>query len=76
MHSVSLTATPEIMDYILTLSQFLYQLLASESVSQELLSVVLDIYKNTGMLPVYKSPAFKANLRQSLSLILLQVALN
>ena len=76
MHSVSLTTTPEIMNYILTLSQFLYQLLASESVSQELLSAVLDIYQNTGMLPIYKAPAFRANLRQSLSLVLLQVTLS
>ncbi|KAK8802514.1 hypothetical protein WA171_006193 [Blastocystis sp. BT1] len=76
MHSVSLTTTPEIMNYILTLSQFLYQLLASESVSQELLSAVLDIYKNTGMLPIYKAPAFRANLRQSLSLVLLQHVLS
>lgn len=64
------------MNYILTLSQFLYQLLASESVSQELLSGVLDIYKNTGSFQSTKAPPSEANLRQSLSLVLLQVTLS
>ena len=76
MHAVSLTATPEILNYILSLSQFLYQLLASDSVSQELLASVLDIYRNTGMLSVYKTPVFRANLRQALSLVLLHVVLS
>ena len=63
------------MNYILSLSRFLYQVLASPQAPQELLSVVLNIYKNTEMLTVYKSNIFQTTLRQSLSTELLQVGL-
>ena len=55
------------MDYVLTLSQFLYQLIASEAVTQELLSAILEMYRNSEML------VFKANMRQMMSVLLLQV---
>lgn len=61
------------MEYVLALSRFLYEILAAEAAPQELLGDVLAIYKNTGMLTVYKAPAFRAGLRQSLSIVLLQV---
>lgn len=62
------------MDYVLTLSQFLYQLIASEAVTQELLSAILEMYRNSEMLVFYKTDAFKANMRQMMSVLLLQVA--
>ena len=62
------------MDYVLTLSQFLYQLIASEVVTQELLSSILEMYRNSEMLVFYKTDAFKANMRQMMSVLLLQVA--
>ena len=49
--------------------------LAAETAPQELLGAVLAIYRNTGMLTVYKAPGFRAELRQSLSVVLLQVGL-
>lgn len=61
------------MDYVLTLSQFLYQLIASEAVTQELLSSILEMYRNSEMLVFYKTDAFKANMRQMMSVLLLQV---
>ena len=61
------------MDYVLTLSQFLYQLIASEAVTQELLSAILEMYRNSEMLVFYKTDAFKANMRQMMSVLLLQV---
>ena len=61
------------MDYVLTLSQFLYQLIASEAVTQELLSAILEMYRNSEMLVFYKTDAFKANMRQMRSVLLLQV---
>ena len=50
-------------------------MLAAETAPQELLGAVLAIYRNTGMLTVYKAPGFRAELRQSLSVVLLQVGL-
>ena len=61
------------MDYVLTLSQFLYQLIVSEAVTQELLSAILEMYRNSEMLVFYKTDAFKANMRQMMSVLLLQV---
>ena len=61
------------MDYVLTLSQFLYQLIASDTVTQELLSAILEMYRNSEMLVFYKTDAFKANMRQMMSVLLLQV---
>ena len=61
------------MDYVLTLSQFLYQLIASEAVTQELLSAILEMYRNSEMPVFYKTDAFKANMRQMMSVLLLQV---
>lgn len=61
------------MDYVLTLSQFLYQLIASDAVTQELLSAILEMYRNSEMLVFYKTDAFKANMRQMMSVLLLQV---
>ena len=40
---------------MLALSRFLYEILAAEAAPQELLGDVLAIYKNTGMLTVYKA---------------------
>ena len=74
MHITSLSKTPIVMDYVLTLSQFLYQLIASEVVTQELLSSILEMYRNSEMLVFYKTDAFKANMRQMMSVLLLQVA--
>lgn len=74
MHITSLSKTPIVMDYVLTLSQFLYQLIASEAVTQELLSAILEMYRNSEMLVFYKTDAFKANMRQMMSVLLLQVA--
>lgn len=73
MHITSLSKTPIVMDYVLTLSQFLYQLIASEAVTQELLSAILEMYRNSEMLVFYKTDAFKANMRQMMSVLLLQV---
>ena len=73
MHITSLSKTPIVMDYVLTLSQFLYQLIASEAVTQELLSSILEKYRNSEMLVFYKTDAFKANMRQMMSVLLLQV---
>ena len=74
MPITSLSKTPIVMDYVLTLSQFLYQLIASEVVTQELLSSILEMYRNSEMLVFYKTDAFKANMRQMMSVLLLQVA--
>ena len=60
-HSTALTRSPEVLQYVLVLSRLLY--------------AVLAIYRNTGMLTVYKAPGFRAELRQSLSVVLLQVGL-
>ena len=55
------------------LSQFLYQLIASDAVTQELLAAVLQIYRNTEMLVFYKTDSFKTKMRQMMSIVLLQV---
>ena len=55
------------------LSQFLYQLIASDTVTQELLAAVLQIYRNTEMLVFYKTVSFKTKMRQMMSIVLLQV---
>ena len=55
------------------LSQFLYQLIASDTVTQELLAAVLQIYRNTEMLVFYKTDSFKTKMRQMMSIVLLQV---
>lgn len=74
-HSTALTRSPEVLQYVLMLSRLLYAVLAAETAPQELLGAVLAIYRNTGMLTVYKAPGFRAELRQSLSVVLLQVGL-
>ena len=71
-HSTALTRSPEVLQYVLVLSRLLYAVLAAETAPQELLGA---IYRNTGMLTVYKAPGFRAELRQSLSVVLLQVGL-
>ncbi|KAK8800862.1 hypothetical protein WA588_001693 [Blastocystis sp. NMH] len=71
-HSTALTRSPEVLQYVLVLSRLLYAVLAAETAPQELLGAVLAIYRNTGMLTVYKAPGFRAELRQSLSVVLLQ----
>ena len=55
------------------LSQFLYQLIASDAVTQELLAAVLQIYRSTEMLVFYKTDSFKTKMRQMMSIVLLQV---
>ena len=55
------------------LSQFLYQLIASDAVTQEPLAAVLQIYRNTEMLVFYKTDSFKTKMRQMMSIVLLQV---
>ena len=55
------------------LSQFLYQLIVSDAVTQELLAAVLQIYRNTEMLVFYKTDSFKTKMRQMMSIVLLQV---
>lgn len=57
----------------MTLSQFFYQLLGSETTPQEQLMDILSIYRNTDMLPFYKSTPFKSQMRQGLTVLLLQV---
>lgn len=41
--------------------------------TQELLSAILEMYRNSEMLVFYKTDAFKANMRQMMSVLLLQV---
>ena len=62
-----------VLEYVFALSQFLYQLIASDAVTQELLAAVLQIYRNTEMLVFYKTDSFKTNMRQMMSIVLLQV---
>ena len=62
-----------VLEYVFALSQFLYQLIASDTVTQELLAAVLQIYRNTEMLVFYKTDSFKTKMRQKMSIVLLQV---
>lgn len=62
-----------VLEYVFALSQFLYQLIASDAVTQELLAAVLQIYRNTEMLVFYKTDSFKTKMRQMMSIVLLQV---
>lgn len=62
-----------VLEYVFALSQFLYQLIASDTVTQELLAAVLQIYRNTEMLVFYKTDSFKTKMRQMMSIVLLQV---
>mgnify|MGYP004645971127 FL=1 len=62
-----------VLEYVFALSQFLYQLIASDAVTQELLAAVLQIYRNTEMLVFYKTDSFKTKMRQMMSFVLLQV---
>lgn len=62
-----------VLEYVFALSQFLYQLIASDAVTQELLAAVLQIYRNTEMLVFYKTASFKTKMRQMMSIVLLQV---
>lgn len=62
-----------VLEYVFALSQFLYQLIASDAVTQELLAAVLQIYRNTEMLVFYKTDSFKMKMRQMMSIVLLQV---
>ena len=62
-----------VLEYVFALSQFLYQLIASDAVTQELLAAVLQIYRNTEMLVFYKTDSFKKKMRQMMSIVLLQV---
>lgn len=60
---------------VVNLSQYLYKILISDSVPQELLLMVLKIFQGTEMLPFYKTDAFRTAMRQMLSVVLLQVAI-
>ena len=62
-----------VLEYVFALSQFLYQLITSDAVTQELLAAVLQIYRNTEMLVFYKTDSFKTKMRQMMSIVLLQV---
>lgn len=62
-----------VLEYVFALSQFLYQLIASDAVTQELLAAVLQIYRSTEMLVFYKTDSFKTKMRQMMSIVLLQV---
>ena len=62
-----------VLEYVFALSQFLYQLIASDAVTQELLAAVLQIYRNTEILVFYKTDSFKTKMRQMMSIVLLQV---
>lgn len=61
------------MNYVVSISGLFYQLLASDTTPLEQLSQILEIYRNSDMLPFYKTDVFKSNIRHSLSLVLLQV---
>lgn len=61
------------MKYIIHLSQLFYQLLVNDNTPQEQLSQILSIFRNTDMLAFYKTNAFKNEMQQGLSIVLLQV---
>ena len=58
---------------VLRLSQFLYKILVWDAAPQALLSMVLKIFGNPEMLPFFKTDAFRAQMRQMISIVLLQV---
>lgn len=75
VHISLLSKSPEMMNYVMSLSGLFYELLASDITPLEQLSQILEIYRNSDMLPFYKTDLFKSNIRHSLSVVLLQVYL-
>ena len=75
MHIGQLTSAPDVVEMVLQLSQFLYKILVGEAVPQELLSMVLKLFGSPEMLPFYKTEAFRTQMRQMISIVLLQVRL-
>lgn len=73
MHVGSLTSAQDVVEMVLRLSQFLYKILVWEAAPQELLSMVLKIFGSPEMLPFFKTDAFRAQMRQMISIVLLQV---
>lgn len=75
VHVTTLSKSPEVVNHMLNISQLFYQLLTSDTVSQEHLSQILAIYRNADMLPFYKSSGFRSGLKQNFTTVLLQVRL-